>query len=115
MKINNSSDFIRQAQVGQFRRLEDGKEPFVRVKGQKLESTKDQKTRSIYIDQEKLLTFEKGIGSNSLNLFDFDAGLKYKTERISGTTKGEKLPEQYDKNGKERNTTKQETLVDKLA
>ena len=91
MKINNSSDYIRQAQVGQFKRPEDGKEPFVRVKGQKLESTNDQKTRSIYVDQEKLLTFKKEVGSNSLNLFDFNAGLKYETEKISGTTKGEKL------------------------
>ncbi len=115
MKINNSSDYIRQAQVGQFRRPEDGKGPFARVEGQKLESTKDQKKRSVYVNQEKLLTFKKEIGSNSLNLFDFNAGLKYETAKISETKKDEKLPEQYDKKGKETNTTKQETLVDKLA
>lgn len=115
MKINDTTGHIRQAQVGQFRIPEDGKEPFVRVKGQKLESTNDQKNRSVYVNQEKLLTFKKAVGSNSLNLFDFNAGLEYKTERISGVKKGEKLQEQYNKKGKEINTTKQETLIDKLA
>ena len=47
MKINNSTDYIRQQNLGQFRIPEDGKWPFVHMNDQKVDSKDDQKERSV--------------------------------------------------------------------
>jgi len=115
MKINDTTVHIRQQQPGQFRRPEDGKEPYAHVTDQKLESTPDQTTCSIYINNEKLATMEQGIGSDFPKIFDSNAGLKFNTQKISTTGKEEKLYEQYDQNGKTQVTTQKQSFFDKMA
>ena len=117
MKITGTADYVRQQELGQFSRPEDRKEPFVHVNDQKLDSTKEQEERSVYIDNEKVATLEKEIGSYSYypKFFDFDIGIKFNTEKISETHKEGKLNQQYDKTGKTQSTNKQEGLFDQLA
>lgn len=102
MNITGTTSYIRQQQFGQFRRAEDSTGPYVRVNNQKLESTKDQNERSIYVDNEKFVTFKKDVTeSGAAKLFDSDVGLKPNIERFDETKKEEKTPVQYDKTGKE--------------
>lgn len=119
MKITDTADYVRQQELGQFSRPEDRKEPFVHVNDQKLDSTKEQEERSVYIDNEKVATLEKEIGSYSYypKFFDFDIGIKVNTEKISETHKEKegKLNQQYDKTGKAQSMNKQEGLFDQLA
>jgi len=119
MKINDTADYVRQQQLGQFRRSEDSKEPFVHANDQKLDSTEEQEERSVYIDNEKVATLEKEIGSYSYypKFFDFDVGIKVNTEKISETHKEKegKLNQKYDKTGKAQSMSKQEGFIDQLA
>ena len=116
MKINNSTDYVRQQNLGQFRVPEDGKWPFVRMNDQKVASKDDQKVRSVYVKNEKVVNVEKEMGSIYPNLFDYDTGLKYEIEKKSAAKKEEKIQQQYDKTGKTQILNKgEETLIDKLA
>lgn len=112
MKITNTTDYIRQQHLGQFRRPEDAQGPFAYVKDQRLESTKEQKESSVYINNENVGTLEKEERSNSPKLFDFDAAVKFSTQKTSETNKQEKLHQKYDKTAKAQVVTKQESLVD---
>jgi hypothetical protein len=115
MEITDTSNYIRQQQPGQFRSPEDGKEPFAHVNDQKLDSTEEQKRCSIYIDDKKVVTFEKDKRAYFPKLFDFDAGVKFNTETTSNSNKDEKFSPQYDKTGKGQIIAKQESFVDRLA
>ncbi|MEW5947834.1 MAG: hypothetical protein AB1711_00265 [Thermodesulfobacteriota bacterium] len=115
MKINDATVHIRQQQPGQFRRPEDGKEPYAHVTDQKLTSAPDQTKCSIYINKEKIVTIEQGIGSDFPKIFDYDAGLKISTQKISTTGKEEKVYERYDQNGKTQVTTQKQSFFDKMA
>ena len=115
MEITDTSNYIRQHQPGQFRRPEDGKEPFAYVNDQKLDSTEEQKKCSVYIDNKNVIALEKDIRAYFPKLFDFDAGVKFNTETTNDTNKEEKLSPHYDKTGKTQIITKQESFVDQLA
>ena len=117
MNITNPIDYIRQQQFGRFRRPEDGTEPYTHVNDQKLGSLKGQDERSIYVNNEKIITFEKDLaGSGFPKLFDSNAGLKLEIGKIGETKKEDKLQVQYDKTGKEQKLTyKQESVVDQWA
>ena len=115
MEITDTSNHIRQRQPGQFRRPEDGKEPFAHVNDKKLESPEEKKKCSVYIDSENVVTFEEDIRVSLPKLFDFDAGVKFNTETTNDTNKKEKLSPQYDKTGKAEIMSKQESLVDQWA
>jgi hypothetical protein len=116
MNITDTSDHIRQQQAGQFRRPGDGQGPFIRVNDQRLESAKDQRTRSVFVNNESVVSFERGIlESDFPKIFDCDAGMKFNAERIRETEKEEKPQEQYDKDGQSQTVTKQENIVDQWA
>lgn len=117
MEITDTGNYIRQQNPGQFRRPEDGKEPFAHVNGQKLDSTNEQKECTVYIDNEEVVALEKEIGSYSYvpKLFDLDAGVKFNTEKIDGANKEGKIQRQYDKIEKVQVTTKQEGFIDQWA
>jgi|GEM_PF-2535433 len=116
MNTTDTSDHIRQQQAGQFRRPDDGQEPFVRVKDQRLESAKDQKTRSVFVNNESVISFERGIlESDFPKIFDSDAGMKFNAEKIRETEKEEKPQEQYDKDEQPQTVTSQENIVDQWA
>jgi hypothetical protein len=116
MNIADISDHIRQQQAGQFRRPEDGQEPFIRVNDQRLENTKDQEACSVFVNNEGVVTFEKEIlESDFPKIFDSDTGIKLSAERVREAEKEEKLREQYDKNGKSQTVAKQEKIVDQWA
>ena len=114
MNIISPTSYIRQQQFGQFRRAEDGIGPYVRVNNQKLESTRDQDERSIYVDNEKFVTFEKDVTeSDAAKLFDTGAGLQPYSNIEMTDEKKEKPLVQYDKTGKELTVTnKQVSSVD---
>ena len=116
MKINDNTNYIRQQHPGQFRVPEDGKWPFVHMNDQKVASKNDQKERSVYINNEKVVTMEKQMGSIYPRLFDYNTGLKYETGKKSATKKEEKPQQQYDKTAKIQILNKEEeTLINKLA
>lgn len=117
MEITDTSNYIRQQQPGQFRRPEDGKEPFAHVNGQKLDSANEQKECSVYMVNEEVVALEKEIGSYSYvpKLFDLDVRVKFNTEKINGTKKEGKIQRQYDKTEKVQVTTKQESFIDQWA
>ena len=114
MEISDTKNFIRQHQPGQFRRPEDGKEPFAHVNDQKSNSTAEQKKCSVYIDDTNIVTLEKDRSAYFPKLFDFDTGIKYTIEHTSDTKKEEQIKPQYDKTGKKQIITKQEGFVDQL-
>lgn len=114
MNITDTFDHIRQQQAGQFRRPGDGQEPFIRVNDQRLESAKDQKTPSVFVNNESVVSFEKGIlESDFPKIFDSDAGMKFNAERIRETEKEEKHQERYDR--QQQTVTSQENIVDQWA
>jgi hypothetical protein len=116
MEITDTGNYIRQQNPGQFRRPEDGKEPFAHVNGQKLDSTVEEKKCSVYIDNENVVTFEKDTSSYFPKLFDFDAGMKSNnTEIIGRSKKEEKSQLQYEKTAKPKNMSKEEMFVDQWA
>ncbi len=114
MKINATTDYIRQQQLGQFNRPEDGKGPYSHVNGQKVESTKEQKNSSIYVNNEKIVALETDIESSFPKLFDSDAGMKFNIERINEYKKEAKPATQYDKAGKIKKNTKEKVFIDQL-
>ena len=115
MNTIDATNYIRQQRPGQFRIPGDGKEPYARVNDQKLDSKKEQKKWSIFINDENFATMDKGFGASSTKLFDFDVGMRFKAEKISETKKGEKLEPQYDKGRKTQTPTEKEGIVDQLA
>lgn len=115
MKINNNIEYIRQQQLGQFRRPEDGKEPYAYVGNQKLKSTNEPEESSVYVNDEIVVTFGNDLRSDFPNLFDYDAGLRLDTEKTAETKKEEKLHPQYDKTGKTQIITEKTGLIDQLA
>ena len=112
MKISHTTEYIRQQQLGQFRRPEDGKKPFTHVNDQKLDSIKERKESSVYIDNKNIQTLEKGLGSSSPKLFDYDPGMKFNIEKSNEISKEEKISKQYDNTGKEEEVNEKESLVD---
>ena len=112
MKITDTTDYIRQQQIGQFRRLQDPNDPFVYVNNQRLDSTEEKEKSSIYINNENVVTLEKEKSSNFPKLFDFDAGMKFNTKKISKSNKEEKPDLQYDKTAKEQDLGEQGSLID---
>ena len=116
MNITDTSDHVRQQQAGQFRRPGDGQEPFIYVNDQRLESAKEQKTRSVFVNNESVVSFERGIlESDFPKIFDSDAGMKFNAEEIRETEKEEKRQEEYDKDGKPQTVTSQKNIVDQWA
>ena len=115
MKITDTNDYIRQQQIGQFTRLQDPNDPFVYVNNQKLDSTEEKEKSSIYINNENVVTLEKEKSSNFPKLFDFDAGMKFNTKKISKSNNEEKPNLQYDKTAKTQIGSKQERLIDQFS
>jgi len=94
------TDSIRQLNVGQFRRPADGKQPYAHANGNKLKSEADKKQSAVYIDNQKVDSFEKGLKSDAPKLFDDDAGLKISITKLTATKKAEKPELKYDKERK---------------
>lgn len=116
MNITRTDDYIRQQQAGRFSRPEDGKGPFAHVNDQKLDSIKGQKERSVYVNNEKAVTWQKELTESDFpKLFDSDAGAKSNAKKIGEAKKEEKPLQQYDKTEKTQTGAKQERLVDQWA
>ena len=118
MEIADTGSYIRQQQIGQFRRPEDSKGPFAHINGEKIESPDEKKRSSIYIDNENAVTFKKDIRSSLPKFFDPDAGVKFNTDAsidTNKTNKNQTLDPQYDKTGKAGIMNKHEGLVDQWA
>ena len=115
MKITDNSNYIRQQLPGQFSVPEDGNEPFAHVNDQKLDSAKELKEGSVYIDNERVVTLDKDLRSDFPKLFDYELGLKIDTKKVSETDKEENFQQQYDKTGKTQTLNKPEGFVDQLA
>lgn len=103
MKIN-PTDSIRQHHLGQFRRPEDGNQPYAHVNSQKLESKEEQYKSTVYVNNNNVVSLEKRIASNSHKIFDSDAGLKASIKKLSKTSRDEKADIGYDKTGKAKIT-----------
>jgi len=115
MRINHSLDTIRQQEPGQFKIPENGKEPFVHVSDQKLDSINEAKERSVYINNENIASLNGDSRSDFPTLFDYDAGLKFNTRKMSETHREEKLSQQYNKTGNPLITNEPEGIIDQLA
>ena len=109
------TDSIRQLNVGQFRRPVDGKKPYAHANGNKLKSESDKKQSAVYVDNQKVDSFEKGFKSDAPKLFDSDAGLKISITKLTATKKEEKHDLQYDKKGKTQITTTNSKGGNKMA
>lgn len=117
MNIGSASETIRQTQAGRFRRPGDGQEPFAHIKDSRLESAKEQKSQSVFVNSQKTVTFKKEVSKSDFpRLFDHDAGTKFTVERIAETKKKDSSQEQYESSGKKKNQNKQNTsIVDEWA
>ena len=112
MKIsNNTNNYIRQQHYGQFRLPENGKGPYVHVKGQKLDNTLEQKNVSIYVENEVVFSSEKGLWSTFPKLFDSDAGANLGTIEAKKLGKEGKSYQEYENTGNERPVNKQARLI----
>lgn len=112
------TDYIRQQYAGHFKRPEDGKEPYAHVNEQKLDSTWEQEERSVYVDNNRTLTFKIGpAGSDFPDLLDSDAGVKVDSEKTgyARNREADQLHYQYDRNGKSQNTTETQGFIDQWA
>lgn len=119
MKMQDPTENIRQQQPGQFRRLEDGSEPFVYMNAQKVRSAKDQEKGSVYVRDQSVVTLEKDKSSDLPKLFDTDAGSKLIAEKIRSAYRpadnDQEVFQKYDKSGKAETATKPERIIDQLA
>ncbi len=116
MNISPTSKYIRQQQAGYFRRPEDGKQPYAHVNETKLESAKEQKSRSVYVKNERVVSFEKEVSNADFpKLFDSDAGIRFNTERIAETKNKETPPKEYDKTAKGKTQKEEEKLINDWA
>ena len=116
MNISPTSKYIRQQQAGYFRRPEDGQQPYAYVNETKLGSAKEQKSRSVYVKNEKVVSFQKEVSKADFpKLFDSDVGMKFNTERISETKNKETSPEEYDKTAKRKTPKKEDQLINDWA
>ncbi len=112
MKITDTTDYIRQQQIGQFRSPQNPNDLFVYANNQRLNTTEEDKENSIYIENENFSTLQKQESANLLKLFDYDAGMKINIAKTSKTNKEEKPNPQYDKTAKEQNVGEQGSLID---
>jgi hypothetical protein len=86
MTVISSTQTIRQQRAGTFSRPEDGSEPFAHINSEKIDSVGRRMNRSIYVQGEKSVTFDKiPLQSDFPNIFDYDAGLRLEVEKISGS------------------------------
>jgi len=112
MKIsNNTNNYIRQQQYGQFKLPENGKGPYVHANGQKLNNTLEQENVSVYIENEAVFSSEKGLKSGFPKLFDSDAGAKLETIKAK---KSEKVGKSYQKSedtGNAQPVNKQDSII----
>jgi hypothetical protein len=116
MNIIDTTEYIRQQQVGRFRRCEDGKGPFAHVNSQKLDSLWEGNEGSVYVNDEKVDTLEKEFtGADFPKLFDTDVGAKVNVEKVKATNEEEKVTGQHKKSAKVQSATKQERFVDEWA
>ncbi|MFH1146501.1 MAG: hypothetical protein V1736_02190 [Pseudomonadota bacterium] len=113
MKITSHSSPIRQQQPGQFTRRADGAGPFAHINKTKVDSRADQKALSVFVRDQKLLTVEKGLGSDFPRLFDHDAGLEVKPDKTRNG--GEEKSRTYAEAGKTKTQAKQKNTIDKWA
>lgn len=112
MKITDTNDYIRQQQIGQFKSPQNPNDLFVYANNQTLNTTEEKEKSSIYINNENVVTLEKEKSSNFPKLFDFDAGVKFNTKKISKSNKEEKPHLQYDKTAKTQVVSEQESSID---
>lgn len=104
MKISQT-DSIRQNQLGQFTRSEDGKGTHVHTDGKKLDNTATKKKSTFYVDNKNVATVEKGKESDFPKLFDSHVGVKkVDLKNVTVTSEAEKLDPVYDKTGKTNDT-----------
>jgi hypothetical protein len=115
MKTTDTTNYIRQQQVGQFRIPEDGKGPFARVNGQTIGSTKGQENTSIYLNTGDVVALDKTSQADASKIIDFDVGVKFSASKISTTKNEEKSDYAYTETGKVKITTKPEEIIDQWA
>jgi len=108
---NNTNNYIRQQQYGQFKLPENGKGPYVHANGQKLDNTLEQKNVSIYVENEAVFSSEKGLKSDFPKLFDSDAGAKFETVEAKKSEKKEKSYQEYENTGNEPPVNKQDSII----
>ena len=115
MDIKDTTDYIRQQQFGEFRRAEDGKNPYAHANGRKLGSTKEQEQSSFYIVKEKVAALKKYKDKDFPKLFDTDPGMKFETKKLDVTSEEKEPLKQYDKSGKEQSVDETVSLIDQWA
>jgi hypothetical protein len=117
MKMVSASDTIRQAQAGRFRGPDDGRNPYAHVNDSRLKSAKDQKSRSIFVNSQKTITFKKEVSESAFpRLFDHDAGMQFVLDKIAESKTGDHSFGQYDSAGKKKEQSKQyPSIVDEWA
>ncbi len=108
---NNTNNYIRQQQYGQFRLPEDGKGPYIRANGQKLDNTLEQKNVSIYVENGTVFSSEKGLKSDFTKLFDSDAGMNIETIEAKKPEKEKESYQEYENTGNERPVNKQDSII----
>jgi hypothetical protein len=112
MKIsNNTNNYIRQQQYGQFKLPENGTGPYVHANGQKLENTLEQKNVSFYVENETVFSSAKGLKSNFPKLFDSNAGAKFETIEAKKLQNEKKSYQGYENTGNDQPANKQDSII----
>ena len=108
---NNTNNYIRQQQYGQFKLPGNGKGPYVHANGQKLDNTLEQKNVSIYIEDEAVFSSEKGLKSDFPKLFDSDAGANLETIKAKKSEKEGKSYQKSEETGNVQPVNKQDSII----
>jgi hypothetical protein len=113
MHIHSATSItIRQEQAGQFRRPEDGRQPYAHVNDMRIESANAQKPSSIFVNRQKATTIKKEPSqADGPTLFDHDAGVQFTLERIQKTKTNDISEERYDVTDKRKTPPKPKTSI----
>ena len=114
MNVSNTTDFIRQQQIGQFRQSDDGKGPFLYTAGKKLDK-KEWKESSLYVSDKVVATFTNDMKADSRKLFDSHIGIEIRSTGITSESKKEEgFPSHYDKAAKTQTMAERGILIDQI-
>ena len=114
MKINDTSDHIRQNIMGHFRRPEDGEKPYVYSNNKRLISSREQRKAVIYANNETIGKVEKNLKKKTQKIFDFDMGVQYSFDKPKEATEETEAAHRYDKTGNAKLVSKKEYKIDQL-
>lgn len=114
MNVSNTTDFIRQQQIGQFRRPDDGKGPFLYTAEKKLDQ-EEWKESSLYVSDKVVATFKNDMKADSRTLFDSHIGIEIGSTGITSESKTEEgFSSHYDKAAKTQTMVERGILIDQI-